>query len=105
MPPLPQKGTPQESSKLALASKLDKIPTHEFIKYRTSHPREITEHTPENTTLASDWTENKARVARASTGNSFLSILGWISKLIRLTRTAGKATADKITAKLLAKKI
>jgi len=25
-PPLPQKGTPQESSQLALASKLDKIP-------------------------------------------------------------------------------
>ena len=25
-PPLPQKGTPQESSELALASKLDKIP-------------------------------------------------------------------------------
>ena len=28
------------------------------------------QHTPENTTLASNWTEMKARVARASTGNS-----------------------------------
>ena len=52
--PLPQKGTPQESCQLALASKLDKIPTHEFIKYRTLLPREITKHRPENTTLASD---------------------------------------------------
>ena len=46
--------------------------THECIKYRNSLPREITKHTPENTTLASNWTENKARVARASTGNSNL---------------------------------
>ena len=57
----PQKGTPQESSHLALAAKLNKFP---------SLPRGMTKHTPENTTLASNWTEMKVRVARASTGNT-----------------------------------
>ena len=47
---LPQKGAPQESFHLALAAKLNKFP---------SLPREMTKHTPENTTLASNWTEMK----------------------------------------------
>ena len=49
-----------------------KFLAHELIKYRNSLPREITKHAPETTTLASDWTENKARVARARTGNNNL---------------------------------
>lgn len=59
--PVPQKGTPQESSHLALAAKMNKFP---------SLPKEMTKHTPEHTTLASNWTEIKARVARTSTGDS-----------------------------------
>ena len=58
---LPQKGAPQESFHLALAAKPNKFP---------SLPREMTKHKPENTTLASNWTEMKVRVARASTGNT-----------------------------------
>ena len=43
-----------------------------FIKYRKSLPGEMTKHTPENTTLASNWAESKACVARVNTGNSLL---------------------------------
>ena len=71
-PPSPRRGQCKNPLNWRLHLNWTKSLTHEFIKYRNSLPREITKHTPENTTLASNWTENKARVARASTGNSLL---------------------------------
>lgn len=55
-----------------LSRKLDEFPFCDvFINYRKSLPGEMTKHAPENT-LASNWAESMASVARASSGNSLL---------------------------------
>ena len=72
-PPSPKRGHRRNPLTWRLHLNWTKFLAHEFIKYGNSLPREITKHTPETNTLASNWTENKARVARARTGNSNLS--------------------------------
>ena len=71
-PPLPRRRHRRNPLNWRLHLNWTNSLTHEFIKYRNSLPSEIAKHTPENTPLASNWTENKARVPRASTGNSNL---------------------------------